>query len=224
MAHAAHDHDATHADGSVYYVPHHSRWPFLGSIALFMLMVGVANWMNGNAWGQTVFYVGLAMILVVLGKWFGDVIAESLEGTLQPAGGHLVPHGHVVVHLLGSDVLRRLLRRPVLRAPVRLAVAVGRRRRRADQPVPVERLHGRLAGEWPGRRSAATSRPSRPGACRFVNTLLLLSSGVTITLAHHALRAARRPVADVLARRDHRARRAVPLLPGRPSTTRPTPS
>ena len=68
MAHAQ-AHDDNHADADVYYIPHHSRWPFLGSIALFTLMVGVANWMNGHAWGPTVFYVGLAMVLGVLGWW-----------------------------------------------------------------------------------------------------------------------------------------------------------
>ena len=79
MAHAP-AHDDSHADHGVYYVPHHSQWPFFGSIALFTVMVGVANWMNGNAWGEYVFFAGIAMILVVLGKWFGDVIGESLAG------------------------------------------------------------------------------------------------------------------------------------------------
>ena len=70
----------THDDANVYYVPHHSPWPFYGSIALFTMMIGVANWMNGHAWGQTVFFVGMAMVLLVLGRWFGDVISESLQG------------------------------------------------------------------------------------------------------------------------------------------------
>ena len=44
----------THDDPNIYYVPHHSPWPFVGSITLFTTMVGVANWMNGHAWGQPV--------------------------------------------------------------------------------------------------------------------------------------------------------------------------
>ena len=39
MAHAT-AHDDAHADHGAYYVPHHSPWPFYGSIALFTIMVG----------------------------------------------------------------------------------------------------------------------------------------------------------------------------------------
>ncbi len=71
----------THShDAEVYFVPHHSRWPFLGSIALFIMMIGVANWFNGSTWGEPVFFAGLLSVLLVLGWWFGDVISESLQG------------------------------------------------------------------------------------------------------------------------------------------------
>ncbi len=43
-------------------------------------MIGVANWMNGNAWGESVFFLGLAMRSVCWACWFGDVISESLQG------------------------------------------------------------------------------------------------------------------------------------------------
>src|SRR4249919_3932936 len=77
MASADHssDHPADH-----YYVPHHSRWPFLGSIGLFLTMVGFANWVNGNDWGRMAFFAGLLSVLLVLFFWFGNVIAESLSG------------------------------------------------------------------------------------------------------------------------------------------------
>ena len=56
----------THDDANVYYVPHHSPWPFIGSITLFTAMVGVANWFNGHAWGQPVFFIGFVATLAVL--------------------------------------------------------------------------------------------------------------------------------------------------------------
>ncbi|MCC6757644.1 MAG: cytochrome c oxidase subunit 3, partial [Arenimonas sp.] len=67
-------------DADIYFVPHHSRWPFFGSIALFIMMIGVANWFNGVSWGQGLFFAGLLAVLLVLGSWFGDVISESLQG------------------------------------------------------------------------------------------------------------------------------------------------
>ena len=49
----------TRHDANVYYVPHHSQWPFVGSVALFVTMVGVASWLNDDGWGKSTFFVGL---------------------------------------------------------------------------------------------------------------------------------------------------------------------
>ena len=46
----------------VYYVPHHSNWPFVGSIAMFTTMVGVASWLNEAAWGKRTFFAGIVML------------------------------------------------------------------------------------------------------------------------------------------------------------------
>src|SRR5690606_2900834 len=73
MAHAHHDAD-------IYYVPHGSRWPVFASVALFVLMVGFASWLNDTSWGEPVFYVGLAGLVFVLFLWFRDVVRESLAG------------------------------------------------------------------------------------------------------------------------------------------------
>src|SRR5690606_25826420 len=70
----------THDDPNIYYVPHHSPWPFVGSITLFVTAVGVANWFNGAMWGKPVFLVGLLATLAVLFGWFGNVISESVAG------------------------------------------------------------------------------------------------------------------------------------------------
>ena len=37
----------THSpDANIYFVPHQSKWPFVGSIAMFVTMLGVASWLN----------------------------------------------------------------------------------------------------------------------------------------------------------------------------------
>jgi cytochrome c oxidase subunit III len=67
-------------DPDVYYVPHHSKWPIIGSITLFMAMLGLASWLNEASWGMPLFLVGLAGVAATLFGWFGDVIRESLAG------------------------------------------------------------------------------------------------------------------------------------------------
>ena len=53
-------------DANVYFVPTHSKWPFIGSIAMFVTMVGVASWLNDSGWGKWTFFAGIAMLVLTL--------------------------------------------------------------------------------------------------------------------------------------------------------------
>jgi len=64
-----------------YYVPHAAKWPIVGSIALFILFMGLGSWLNGSNVGQMVFYFGLAMLVFMMFGWFRTVIQESEAGT-----------------------------------------------------------------------------------------------------------------------------------------------
>ncbi|TCO82249.1 cytochrome c oxidase subunit 3 [Plasticicumulans lactativorans] len=61
-----------------YYVPHSSVWPIVGSVGLFTTMLGGANWLNGHS--NTLFIIGLSIMIVMLFGWFGTVIRESEGG------------------------------------------------------------------------------------------------------------------------------------------------
>lgn len=67
-------------DANVYFVPTHSKWPFIGSIAMMVTMVGVASWLNDAGWGKWTFYAGIAMLVLTLFWWFSDVVRESQAG------------------------------------------------------------------------------------------------------------------------------------------------
>jgi cytochrome c oxidase subunit 3 len=179
----AEQHDSSH-----YYVPHHSQWPFFGSIALFVLMVGVANWMNGNGWGESMFFVGVAMILVILAMWFGDVISESLHGR----------YNHQVDTSFRMGMLWFIFSEVMFFAAFFGALFYARNYSmpwltgEGDGALTNQFLYDGYSAGWP-----ANGPGNIGGAFRIIpawgvpllNTLILLSSGVTITLAHHALKA-----------------------------------
>ena len=63
-----------------YYVPHGSHWPIVGSIGLFIMMIGVSGWLNGGSVVPWMSAVGVAVIIGMIVGWFGNVIDESERG------------------------------------------------------------------------------------------------------------------------------------------------
>ncbi|SMC29172.1 cytochrome c oxidase subunit 3 [Andreprevotia lacus DSM 23236] len=63
-----------------YFVPAPSRWPIVGSIALFCMGMGAAFWMNDVGAGKYVLLTGFAILIWMIFGWFGDVIREAQAG------------------------------------------------------------------------------------------------------------------------------------------------
>ncbi len=66
-------------DSSQYYIPHHSPWPILGSVALFTLMLGAIIYLNDWA-GSWVFLPGPILLAYMFFGWFSTVIDENQHG------------------------------------------------------------------------------------------------------------------------------------------------
>ena len=182
----------THSpDANIYFVPHQSKWPFVGSIAMFITMFGVASWLNDLSWGMWTFYAGVVGLCATLFMWFGDVIRESVSGSYNRQVDVSFRMGMVwfifsevmfFAAFFGALFYARMLSVPWLGGE-------------GDGMQTHNLLWQGFDAAWP------TNGPANVGGTfetipafgiPLLNTMLLLASGVTITIAHHALRAGQR--------------------------------
>ena len=63
-----------------YYVPQPSTWPIFGSFALLSMALGAASWFNGAGWGKYLLFVGFAILFYMIAGWFTTVAHESEGG------------------------------------------------------------------------------------------------------------------------------------------------
>ena len=68
------------ATSGSYYLPSPSPWPVLMSTGLFILALGFILKMNSVAAGPWLMLAGAAVIVVIMFRWFGQLIGESESG------------------------------------------------------------------------------------------------------------------------------------------------
>jgi len=181
---------AQHAEGS-YYVPHGTKWPILGSVGMVTILASAANWLNGSSLAGMTFWVGVAIFVFMLFGWFGTVIRESESGmyNAQVDGSFRLGMAWFIYSevmffavLFGALFYTRSLVVPWLGGE-----GIG--------ATTNELLWQGYLPVWP------TNGPANVGGefqtipafgVPFLNTLVLLTSGLTVTLAHHALKNERR--------------------------------
>jgi cytochrome c oxidase subunit III len=175
-----------------YFVPAPSGYPVSASIGLFFVILGAGFWINGSGWGMYSLILGMAIWLGTLFFWFKESIAESQGGL----------YGHKI-DLSFRWSMSWFIFSEVMFFGAFFSALWWARMHSVPELGNLEHalLWPDFKAVWPSVVAGATTSPAGtiepfstmgPWPLPTINTALLLSSGVTITIAHHALIAGNR--------------------------------
>jgi cytochrome c oxidase subunit 3 len=175
-----------HSDN--YYIPDPSPWPLVGMASLLITLFGAALTMNGVGIGKYVVVAGLLMFFYLLYGWFRDVITENLNGRYNKQVDRSFRMGMLwfiasevffFMSFFGALFYIRMIALPWLGGEGYLGAS--------DEFL----YGGTFDATWPSSGPAQMGgefTPMSPWGLPAINTLLLLTSGATITWAHWGLK------------------------------------
>ena len=170
-----------------YFVPGPSRHPAMAALGLFFVILGAGQWINGAEWGKWSLTVGMVWFLGVLFQWFKESIHESETGQ----------YGHKI-DLSFRWSMSWFIFSEVMFFGAFFTALWWARAHALPELGGLENalLWPDFKAVWPSTAVGVTGSPAgiiepfttmTPFWLPTINTALLLTSGVTLTVAHHAL-------------------------------------
>ena len=184
------------ADEGSYYVPAQSKWPIIASIGMFVTLAGAGMMMNDMSAGvkdssaHYVLFAGALIMAYMMFGWFGNVIKESHDGLYSPQMDRSFRWGMswfifseimFFFAFFGTLFYIRMFAVPWLGGE-------------GDGVMTHQLLWPEFTAEWPLMKTPDNETFPGPEAIidpfhlPLLNTLLLVASSITLTIAHHALR------------------------------------
>lgn len=178
-----------------YYVPAQSAWPIIGAIGLFLIAFGAGNYVQQIANetsgpGGYLLILGLAIIIFMIFGWFRTVIEESMSGLYSPQMDRSFRQGmswFIFSEIMffgaffGALFYARMISVPWLGGA-------------SNNAMTHEVLWPAFEAVWPlvttpdGTKTEAMGWGGLP----LINTILLLTSSVTLHFAHVSLEKSKR--------------------------------
>lgn len=171
-----------------YYVTAQSYWPIVGSIGLGAFVIGAGALIQGKPHGVYVFGLSIAIILCMMFGWFRHIILESMNGLYSAQMDRSFRWG--MIWFIFSEVMFfatffgvlyyvRLLSIPWLAG--------------LGDKASTGMLWEGFKATWPLLENPDPTKFQGPEAViswkglPLLNTILLVTSSITITFAHHKL-------------------------------------
>jgi cytochrome c oxidase subunit III len=183
---------ASHGTTPYYFVPGPSSHPVMAAVGLFFVILGAGQWVNGAGWGAYSLAFGLVFWLTVLFQWFRESVKES-EGGLYGHKVDLSFRWSMSWFIFSEVMFFGAFFSALWWARMHSVPALG--------SIENSLIWPNFSAVWPSLQAGATASPAGiiepfqtmgPFWLPTINTALLLTSGVTLTIAHHALQAGNR--------------------------------